>query len=83
MARRGKPLSDDLRGAILNMARYLDVEAIKNYTGCARRTIERILADYRRRGTVMREHVHQTIRGNRRSLTGADVRVCYAPFCRL
>jgi len=39
----GKSLSDDLREVILNMACSLDIERIINYTGCKRRTIERII----------------------------------------
>ncbi|KAH7924314.1 hypothetical protein BV22DRAFT_1196045 [Leucogyrophana mollusca] len=71
---RGKALSDDLRGAILNMARLWDIDNIVEFTGCRRRTVERILADYRRKGTVAREHLAADLRGLKRSLTVQDVR---------
>jgi len=41
---RGKALSDDLRQVILNMACSLDINKISKYTGCKRRTIERIVS---------------------------------------
>ncbi|KAJ7474619.1 Homeodomain-like protein [Mycena galericulata] len=54
---RGKALSDDLRGVILNMGMTQDIDNIMKLTGVKRRTIERIFADYRNKGTVMRAHV--------------------------
>ncbi|KAJ7301733.1 hypothetical protein DFH08DRAFT_640366, partial [Mycena albidolilacea] len=71
---RGKSLSDDLRGAILNMARTLDVYAICHYTGCKKRTVEGILEDYRKKGTVMREHLKLEMRGAKRSMSIGDIR---------
>jgi hypothetical protein len=50
---RGKALSDDLRAAIIDLARHFDVDNIVEYTGCKRRTVERTLADYRRLGVVL------------------------------
>jgi hypothetical protein len=34
----GKALYDDLRAAIINLARHFDVDNIVEYTGCKRRT---------------------------------------------
>ncbi|KAK7054183.1 hypothetical protein R3P38DRAFT_1486142 [Favolaschia claudopus] len=70
---RGKSLSDDLRGAIFNMALTLDVPQICRYTGCKTRTVQRVLQDYRRKGTVMREHLQQEMRGAKRAMTCGDV----------
>ncbi|KAJ7447641.1 Homeodomain-like protein, partial [Mycena latifolia] len=66
---RGKALSDDLRGVILNIGMTQDILNIVKLTGVKRRTIERIFADYRNKGTVMREHMHQELRGRKHSLT--------------
>jgi predicted transcriptional regulator len=73
---RGKALSDDLQGAILNMARTLDVHSICSYTNCKKRTVERVLEDYRKKGTVMREHLRLEMRGAKRSMSPGDIRVC-------
>jgi hypothetical protein len=73
---RGRALSDDLCGAIVNMARSLDVESISRYTGCKRRTIERTLSNYRKNGTAVRNRVSKELRGVRRALRPTDVRVC-------
>ncbi|KAJ7246392.1 hypothetical protein C8J57DRAFT_1724803 [Mycena rebaudengoi] len=70
----GKALSDDLRGTILNMALNLDIPTICRYTGCKTRTVERILEDYRKRGTVMQEHLQQEMRGRKRKMTNRDMR---------
>ncbi|KAJ7735283.1 hypothetical protein DFH07DRAFT_780074 [Mycena maculata] len=71
---RGKSMSDDLRGAILNMARTLDIHQICHYTGCKTRTVQRILEDYRKKGSVMREHLRLEMRGAKRSMSGGDIR---------
>ncbi|KAH7917786.1 hypothetical protein BV22DRAFT_985652, partial [Leucogyrophana mollusca] len=39
-----------------------------------KRTVERVLADYRRRATIARDHLEGDLRGAKRQLTGADVR---------
>ncbi|KAJ7643280.1 hypothetical protein B0H17DRAFT_834714, partial [Mycena rosella] len=70
---RGKPLSNDLRGVILNMALSLDVPGICKYTGCKTRTVQRVLEDYRKKGTVMREHLRQEMRGAKRKMTNRDI----------
>ncbi|KAJ7450497.1 Homeodomain-like protein [Mycena galericulata] len=71
---RGKPLSDDLRGVLLNMAMHHDVDTIADLTGVGHRTIERLLSDYRKKGTVVREHMYQELRGRKRCLTGRDTK---------
>lgn len=72
---RGKPLSDDLRGVIINMGMSQDIPNIVKLTGVKRRTIERIFADYRNKGTVMRGHMYKELRGRKHSLTVADTKV--------
>ncbi|KAJ7601842.1 Homeodomain-like protein [Mycena rosella] len=71
---RGKPLSDDLRGAILNMARNFDLHEICHHTGCKKRTVQRVLEDYRKKGTVMREHLRLEMRGAKRIMSPGDIR---------
>ena len=73
---RGRALSDDLCGAIVNMAQYLDLESISQYSGCKRRTIECILSNYRKNGTAVRNQVSKELRGAKRTLGPTDVRVC-------
>ena len=58
---RGRALSDDFCGAIVNMARSLDVESISRYTGCNHRTIERTLSDYSKKGTAVRTRVSKEL----------------------
>jgi 5S rRNA maturation endonuclease (ribonuclease M5) len=72
---RGKPLSDDLRGVIINMGMSLDLKNILRLTGLRRRTVERIFMDYRNKGTVLREHMYQELRGRKHSLTSRDTKV--------
>ena len=75
---RGKALSDDLRDVLLHMAQSLDISAITYYTGCKRRTIQQILSDYRKRGSVARQHLRKdTLRGHRRAMKGQDIRVSH------
>ena len=73
----GCALSDNLCGAILNMARTLDVHSIVEYTGCKCRTVEWILLDYRKKGTVLCKHLAKELRGVKRSLRPSYVKVCY------
>jgi len=72
---RGQPLSDDLRKVILNMARHLDVPAIRHYTGCATSSIYMLLANYRRLGSAARARKARERRGRRRVLVSEDIRV--------
>lgn len=58
------------------MARSLDFNSIVQYTGCKRRTVERILSDYRKKGTAAQIHLSKELRGAKRALRPADVRVC-------
>ena len=43
---QGKPYSDDLHIALVNMARHLDIDLIICYTGCSQRVLEALLVDY-------------------------------------
>jgi transposase len=72
----GQALFNDLRGAIVNMARSLDIDSIVQYTGCKRRTVERTLSDYRKKGTAVRVRLSKELCGAKRALRPADVRVC-------
>jgi len=72
---RGQPLSDDLRKVILNMARHLDVPAIRHYTDCATASIYKLLAEYQRLGTAARAHRARERRGRRHILVSNDIRV--------
>ena len=42
----GKPYSDDLHVALVNMARHLDIDLIIRYTGCSQRVLKALLVDY-------------------------------------
>ncbi|KAI0363219.1 hypothetical protein BV20DRAFT_958735 [Pilatotrama ljubarskyi] len=57
MVRRGKPISDDLRWAIIRMSEGegLDLDTISRYTNVSTRQILRILAVWRSTGTIRRE----------------------------
>jgi hypothetical protein len=71
---RGKALSDDLRAVIVNMGMTQDIANITRLTGVKHR---RIFADYRNRGTVMRENMYKELRGRKHSLTVSDTKVSY------
>lgn len=76
---RGKRLSDDLRSTIVSMARTHTIHDLVQRTGCHLRTVERILHEYRLRGTVARDLTIQELRGCPRSLTVNDTKVCNRP----
>ncbi len=78
---RSKPLSDDLRGAILAMARTHDVNTIVLQTGQKKHTIERILSDYCKKGTVMQQHLRKELRGAKQVLTVTDMNVWVSLLC--
>jgi hypothetical protein len=71
----GQSLSDELQGAILNMAWTLDINSIITNTGCRKQTIKQVLSDYHKQGTVMCENLTKELRGAKQSLTVADMRV--------
>jgi DNA-binding IclR family transcriptional regulator len=71
----GKALSDDLRGVILYMAQQMDIASIVRYTGQKKRTVERVLSDFRHKGIVTRQHMATELRGTKRSLTAMESRV--------
>jgi transcriptional regulator GlxA family with amidase domain len=81
---RGKALADDLRAVIVNMGMTQDIANITRLTGVKRRTVERIFADYRNKGTVMRENMYKELRGRKHSLTVSDTKVrCLSLGCYL
>ena len=71
---QGKPVSEDLRWAIVRMARLIDLEAISTYTDVSRRQILRILALFRAMGKVTMVKDRRRI-GRRRHLSPDDVAV--------
>ncbi|KZP21981.1 hypothetical protein FIBSPDRAFT_860149, partial [Athelia psychrophila] len=68
---RGKPYSDDLREVIISLARHLDIDSIVQYTEgrCKHRSIERLLAEYRRKGLITCKCTAKNLRGAKRTLT--------------
>jgi hypothetical protein len=77
---RGKSLSNDLRAAIVNLAYHFDVADIVKYTKCKKRTVQRIVNDYKRHCTALRPRLERELRGARRSLSLSDVTVCSTVF---
>jgi hypothetical protein len=78
---RGRTLSDDLRDVLLHMAQSLDINTITKYTSCKRRTIERIISDFSKMGSVARRHLRKgSLQGRRRAMKGQDVQVSLLPF---
>jgi hypothetical protein len=75
---RGKPLSDDTRGVVLNMARYLSAAMIANYTGIGKRTFHGILEDYLKRESITLAHLMHIMSGKKRRLSSADERTAAA-----
>jgi hypothetical protein len=69
---RGKAVSDDLRGVILNMGMAHDIPKITELTRVKRQTIEQIFQDYRNKGTVMREHISR-----RAAAASSSSEVCF------
>ena len=69
---RGKPYSDNLCAALVNMARHLDIDSIICYTGCSR-VLSALLADYRRNGMAIWNIWVEILEGERESLVD-DVR---------
>lgn len=72
---RGRPLSDDLRAAIVHMAHSLDIDSIVHFSGCKKRTVQRVLAEFRDTGTSTRSRLRRQLCGPKRVLTRADVGV--------
>ena len=75
---RGKPLSDDTRGVVLNMARYLSAAMIANYTGIGKQTFYGILEDYLKRECITLAHLMHIMSGKKRRLSSADERTAAA-----
>jgi hypothetical protein len=62
---RGRPLSQDLRWSLLKMARVHDIKTISNLTGVGKRTVERLMSDYRKYGTAARWGPGRSLRGQK------------------
>jgi hypothetical protein len=75
---RGRALSDDARWIILHMSSRLTLDDITHHTGVPRRTIERIVADFRSRGTANRPN--SLLQPANRILTMQEVQVS-SPHC--
>ena len=54
---QGKPYSDDLHVALVNMARHLDIGSIIRYTRCSQRVLKALLEDYQGNGTAIQNHL--------------------------
>ena len=80
---RGHPLSEDLRWVIVHMSTRLnlDIPNITDLTMVPRRTIERILSQYRNHDRV-RPQRSLELRGRRRVLEYDDLAVCFIWFVR-
>ena len=72
---RGRALSDDARWIILQISAQMSIQDVKHHTSVKRRTIERILSDFRKHGTTNRQTIPQEIRGAPRVLTNDNVQV--------
>jgi hypothetical protein len=72
---RGRALSDDSRWIILHMSATLNLDDIVYHSGVSRRTVERILADFRQRGTGNRLQVSKRLLGASRALTTENEQV--------
>ena len=79
---RGLALSDDARWILVYMAREFNIKTIEDYTGVKRRTIERVLSEFRKRSTANRPEA--TRLGTMRALTNDEVAVsCFRVYLLL
>jgi hypothetical protein len=70
---RGWALSDDSQWIILQMTATMGVDAIVYHTGVKRRTIERILSDFRHSGTANWRKVPGKLRGAPQVLSNKNI----------
>ncbi|KAJ7133200.1 hypothetical protein C8R44DRAFT_730396 [Mycena epipterygia] len=70
---RGRPLSQDLRWSLLKMARSHDIATISKLTGVGKRTVERLMSDYRKYGTAARWGPGRSLRGQKRKISTRNV----------
>ncbi|KAJ7087781.1 hypothetical protein C8R44DRAFT_27169 [Mycena epipterygia] len=70
---RGRPLSQDLRWSLLKMARTHDINTISRLTGVGKRTVERLMSDYRKYGTAARWGPLRSLKGRKRKLSTRNV----------
>ncbi|KLO09048.1 Homeodomain-like protein, partial [Schizopora paradoxa] len=70
----GSPLSDDLRGVLvfMHVSRSLDAKTISQWTGVPKRTVFRVLSNWRKTGGV--KQVTEEKRGRPRALDFADTK---------
>lgn len=57
------------------MAWHLDVLSIHQYTGCAKWSINRLLAEWQKKGTIARDLTAQHWRGRKQTLSGLNIQV--------
>ena len=71
----GSPLSDDLRGVLvfMHISRSLDAKTISEWTGVPKRTVFRVLSNWRKTGGV--KQASEEKRGRPRALDFADTKV--------
>ena len=72
---RGRALSDDSRWIILQMTATMDLDTITFHTGVKKRTIQRILSDFKHHGTANRKQVPSELCGAPRVLSNENVGV--------
>lgn len=80
MGRRGKPVSIDLRRAILRMSTKLPLDEIQGYANVSRATILRILCLFKRTGDVIRTAEDHERRGRKRKIRNEDLLVSMIVF---
>ena len=76
---RGRTLSDDARRIIVRLCESLPLQEVVDQSGIPRRTVERILAEYKERGTVDRVKAPPRALGAPRILSRENVQVCALP----
>ncbi|KAJ7139631.1 hypothetical protein C8R44DRAFT_727656 [Mycena epipterygia] len=74
---RGRPLSQDLRWSLLKMARTHDINTISRLTGVGKRTVERLMSDYRKYGTAARWGPLRSLKGRKRKLSTRNVEISF------
>jgi hypothetical protein len=70
---RGRALSNDARWIVVQMCSSMDIDAIAYHTGVKRRTIERILSDFKKHSTANRHKASAALQGAPRVLSNDNV----------
>ena len=76
---RGRALSDDTRRIIVRLCESLHLQEVVDQSGIPCRTVERILAEYKERGTVDCVKAPPRALGAPRILSRENVQVCALP----